>query len=41
MTYSDICTIHNRHHCTDCGYIWFTVDDKGMATHVEGTGAEV
>jgi len=36
--YRDRCRLHDVHHCIDCGYHWYTVDDDGIATHVEGTG---
>ena len=38
MTYSDTCRLHSRHHCIDCGYRWYTVDDAGTWHYVEGTG---
>ena len=38
MTYENICRLHSRYHCIDCGYRWYTVDDAGTWHSVEGTG---
>lgn len=41
MTYRDICQAHQRYHCIDCGYVWYTDNGDGTWTVIEGTGAEV
>ena len=40
MTGRETCRAHQRYHCIDCGYRWYTVTDDGTWTHIEGTGAE-
>jgi hypothetical protein len=41
MKQGEICDAHDRYHCIDCGYAWFTVTDTWDIEHVPGTGGEV
>ena len=34
MTHSETCRAHQRYHCIDCGYRWYTVDAAATGWYV-------